>query len=305
VLLSLGLLVLPGSSPEFVALVRALGTWCRPLAADPGDGCPAAWLASSPTCPGVAAIATSGRPYAVWVDDRRALGQAAALSPSPRVLVTADPDVEGTPVLFPRLGLDLRAYLPFAPVIRQRWRARLGLPSTLIVTALDGPPALPDDLLPTAMALASVVVATGPRLAEALAWAAPCATDAASAAALGASDGEVAIGARQGLEALAAKVAADAGRAAALSGSGRRLVERRADRHRPAQQVAEALGLVGGGRHIATRSTGRALDGLHTPATSPLRPRVEALLAARQQPAREAGPAGISLAHTPLRSALQ
>lgn len=278
----LGLVALPGSPPAFVSLVRALAAWCRPQAAAPADGSPVAWLASSPDCPGLADVAATGRPYAVWVDDSDAREQAAGLSPSPRVLVTGDPEVTGASVLFPRDGVDLRAYVPFAPVIRGRWRSRLGLPATLVVTARgDGPASLPDDLLPTAMALASVVVATGPRLAEALAWASPCVTDAVSAGALGAGDDDVVIGATAALERLAVEVAADDGRAAALSGAGRRLVERRADHHRPARRVAEALGLVGRGAHVASRSTGRVLDALGTPAASRLRPRVESLLAAR------------------------
>ena len=283
---SLGVLAVPGSPPAFVALVHALGAWCLPRAALTGDASPVAWLASSPACPGLAGVALNGRPYAVWIDDRRALERAAALSPSPRLVVTADTELAGAAgrsSLFPEHGLDLRDYQPIAPVIRGRWRSRLGLPPTLIVTAFaDSPGVLPADLLPTALALASVVVATGPHLAEALAWAAPCVTDAPSAAALGAGHGDVVVGPPSALEGLAVQVAADDGLAAALSGAGRRLVERRADRHRPARQVAEALGLVGRNGHVATRSTGRVLDSLGTPDTSPLRRRVEALVAARQ-----------------------
>jgi hypothetical protein len=221
----------------------------------------------------------------VWIDDEQARCQAAALEPSPAVLVTADPDVAAhipQAALFPENGLDLRAWLPFAPVIRSRWRFRLGLPSTLIVTAHgDAPSMVPDDLLPTAMTLASVVVAGGHRLIEALASAAPCVTDPRSAAALGAAAGDVAVGAPSDLERLAADVAADDGWAAALSAAGRQFVERRVDQHRPARQVARALGLVDRQGHVTTRSTARVLDALGTPATSPLRPRLDALLAVR------------------------
>ena len=286
VLPSLGVLAVPGSPPAFVALVHALGAWCGARAALADHASPVAWLASSPACPGLARVATTGRPYAVWVDDRQAMERAAALTPSPRIVVTADPvlaAVDGRTSLFPEHGLDLRDYRPIAPVIRGRWRSRLGLPPTLIVTAFAGSPGvLPQDLLPTALALASVVVATGPHLAEALAWAAPCVTDARSAAALGAGRGDVVVGAPSARAGLAVQVAADDGSAAALSGAGRRLVERRADRHRPARQVAEALGLVGGSCHVAARSTARVLDGLGTPEPSPVRRRVEALVAARQ-----------------------
>lgn len=280
----LGILAVPGAPSAFLSLVRAMDEWCRPRAADPATESPAAWLASSPACPGLTTVSAGARPVAVWVDHREALEQAVVLTPGLRVLVTARPEVAaggGQSVLFPEDGLDLRHHLPLAPVVRRRWRSQLGLPSTMIVSAGGESPAmLPYDLLPTAMALASVVVARGPRLAEAMAWAAPCVTDPGSAAALGAVEGEVVVGPSTALDLLAAGVAADDGLAATLSGAGRRFVERRVDRHRPARRVAEALGLLDWGRHAATRAAGRAMDDLHTPAISPLRSRVEALLVA-------------------------
>ena len=229
-----GILAEPGSPPGFVALVRSLSAWCRPQAAGPA---PAAWVASS------LAAAGEHRPVAVWADG---------------VVTTA-----GGPVRFPYPGLDLRAYVPMAPIVRSRWRSRLGLPATLVVDAAD----VPDDLAPTALALASVVIATGARLAEALAWAAPCVTDAASAAALGATDEEVAIGTPP------RDIAGDDGRAAALSAAGRRLAERRLDHHAAARRVAADLGLL-----PSVDPARRVLDELHTPATSPLRRRVDALV---------------------------
>jgi hypothetical protein len=230
----MGILAEPGSAPGFVALVRALSPWCRPQATGPA---PVAWLASSP------AAAGDHRPVAVWTDG-----------------VVATPD---GPVTFPYPGFDLRSYLPMAPVVRRRWRSRLGLPATLVVDAGE----VPDDLAPTALALASVVVATGARLAEALAWGAPCVTDAASAAAIGAGEGEVAIGASPH------DIAGDDGWASALSAGGRRLAERRLDQHAAARRVAGALGLV----HSAGAAH-RVLDEMHAPANSPIRRRVDALV---------------------------
>lgn len=253
---ALGIQAVPGAPPAFVALVRALSAWCRPEGA---SSSPAAWLASSP-----AVAAGVGGPLAVWVDDRAARDHAAALSPA--LTVTADPELDGV-LLFPYPGLDLRAYVPMAPVIRSRWRSRLGLPATLVVTVgAEGSP--PDDLAPTAMALASVVVVSGPRLAEALAWGAPCVTDAASAAAVGATATEVAIGPPS----LAAGIAGDDHRAAAMSAAGRRLAERRLDQHGAARKVATALGLV------ATTPAVRVLDDLRTPAASALRRRLDTLV---------------------------
>jgi hypothetical protein len=233
---AVGLLAEPGSPPGFVALVAALGAWCE-VRAEVDE--PVAWLASSP------AAAGDRQPVAVWAGDCV--------------------DTPAGPVPFPYPGLDLRQYLPLAPVIRRRWRHRLGLPEAMVVDAA----AVPADLLPTALALASVVVATGPGLAEALAWAAPCVTDEAAAGALGAGPDDVAIGP----PALAHEIAADDGRAAALSAAGRRLAERRLDQHAAARRVAAALGL------LTADPARRVLDDLRTPATSPLRRRIDALVA--------------------------
>ena len=232
-----GILAEPGSPPGFVALVAALGAWCRPLAAPTA---PVAWLASSP------AAAGEHRSVAVWVDDHV--------------------ETPSGPVSFPHPGLDLLDYVPLSPVIRSRWRSRLGLPATMVVDAA----AVPDDLVPTALTLASVVIATGARLAEALAWAAPCVTDATSAGALGAGPGDVAVGPVS----LAHDIAGDDFRAAALSAGGRRLAERRLDRHGAARRVAAGLGLL-----ASTHPAHRVLDDLHTPDLSPLRRRIDTLAA--------------------------
>jgi hypothetical protein len=231
-----GILAEPCAPAGFVALVRATGAWCRPTATPVA---PVAWLASSP------AAAGDHHPVAVWVDDHV--------------------DTPDGPVPFPHPGLDLRGYAPMAPVVRGRWRTRLGLPATMVVDAAG----LPDDLAPTALALASVVIATGDRLAEALAWAAPCVTDAASAGALGAAEGDVAVGDRS----LADDIAGDDGRASALSAGGRRLAERRLDQHAAARRIAAALGL------LPANPAHRVLDDLYTPDGSALRRRIDTLVA--------------------------
>ena len=233
-----GILAEPGAPPGFIALVQALGAWCHPQAAPPAPA--VAWLASSP------AAAGAHHPVAVWAGDHV--------------------DTPDGPLDFPHPGLDLRQFAPMAPVIRSRWRSRLGLPATMVIVAAD----VPVDLLPTALALASVVIATGERLAEALAWAAPCVTDVASAAALGAGNGDVTIGSSS----LAQDIAADDGRAAALSVAGRRLAERRLDRHAAGRRVAAALGLL-----TPVHPAHRVLDDLHTPVLSPVRRRIDTLVA--------------------------
>lgn len=259
----LGILASPGSPPGFVALVQALGAWCRPRAAGPA---PVAWAASSPE------MASGHDPVAVWVHDAEAWRRASA--GRPRALVTADPAVAGLgagTILFPFGGLDLGDRIPVSPVVRSRWRARLGLPAAMVIPTAG----LPDDVCPTAMALASVVIATGGQLAEALAWGAPCVTDAGSAEALGVVAGiEAVVGPPSEFDALAAEVAGDDGRCAALSAAGRRLVERRSDTRGPARRVAAALGVLS----VAAPHT-RVLDDLHTPPTSPLRWRIAGLVA--------------------------
>ena len=63
----LGLLVAPDPPPGVGMLACLLDRWCRPLAVDPRHDTPAAWLASSPTAPGVDDAFESGLPTAVWV----------------------------------------------------------------------------------------------------------------------------------------------------------------------------------------------------------------------------------------------
>jgi hypothetical protein len=206
------------------------------------------WFALTPYAFDIDRALKDQRPLAVWVPDPESLAAAAEVLERAHLLITDDPVVMDSalrPTIFiPANGLDVSRYLPMTPFVRSRWRRRLRLPETLTIS-LGRPGAPPPELAATALTLASSVVAQGQGLLEALAWGAPCATDAASAKALGARDGiEVMVGEADGLDELARRISADIRLAAALGRAGRRLVEHHYDTGRAAAEVAEALGLL-------------------------------------------------------------
>jgi hypothetical protein len=272
----LGLLIAPDPPPGVATLARILDRWCVPRAADPRHDSPAAWLASSPHAPGLDDMWESGVPVAVWVsaaEDIAALGRRARGA----VLVTDAPEAtDGHDVMVVGGAVDVQRFAYVSPFVRARWRAARGLAATMVaVIDVDGSD-VDEDVVPTTLALASAVAVTGPRLLEALAWGAPCATDAGSAAMAGAVDGrEVVIADPQRLSDAAASIAADPVLAATLSRSGRRLVERRHDRGRTPLALARRLGLVGS---TAAGRVDEAFDELWTPARARIRDRVDEAL---------------------------
>lgn len=272
----LGLLIAPDPPAGVAMLARLLDRWCAPRAADPRHDSPAAWLASSPRAPGLDDALESGVPVAVWVataDDVAALGHRARGA----VLVTDGADaVAGHDVLVVGGAIDVQRFPYVSPFVRARWRAARGLPATMVaVIHADGSDV--DDTVPTMLALASAVAVSGSQLLEALAWGAPCATDAESAAMAGATNGhEVVIVEPDGLRDAASELAADPVLAATLSRAGRRLVERRHDRGRTPLALARRLGLVGS---TAAGRIDEALDELWTPTRARIRDRVADALA--------------------------
>jgi hypothetical protein len=155
------------------------------------------------------------------------------------------------------------------PFVRARWRQRLGLPDRLVVrVGISDGDGLADDVVPTALALASAVACGQRWLVEAMAWGAPVVTDAVSAAAVGATaDVEVAVADPGQLSEAATALAGDDPRAAALGRAARRLVERRHDTSRPPVEVAERLGLLPPTDGLASR-VGARLSELWTPSTA-------------------------------------
>lgn len=285
----LGLLVAPGVPEPLRHVLGHVRPWCVPRVVDPRHESAPAWLATAWRAPFLDRALASGRPVAVWaagpadVDAITALaGHAAARRaagsavPEP-IVVTDDPDLAELHGVMHVTGdvLDVAAFPPVTPFVRSRWRRAAGLPQTFVVVVDDaggdGPSSVPYDLVPTALALASAAVVCGPRLAEAMAWATPCVTDAASAAALGAVDGsEVAIGGdRAGRREAAHLLAADVRRAASLGRGGRRLVERR-DTAGAARRLARRLGLAVEPVTAAERISA-LLDEWYTPAQATIR----------------------------------
>lgn len=259
------------AAPGLVQVAIALGRHARLRAGDAGDT-PVAIVATSARAAGNAPL-----PAAAWYepgDDVEGFDG----------LLLHDPGVEP-----PASGLtvsgtmDLRARRPLSPFLRSRWRRREGLPENLVVVAgppgcfVEGGSAVPPAGVPSALALAAAVVATGSQLVEALAWGAPVVTSAADARDLGATPGvhvEVADQA-EAVEAAGA-LARDWPRAAALGRAGRRLIEVTLDRDRWLAPLLSHLGL-GTGRGEAH---GRLEDRLAELRTLPSAPVVDRAAAA-------------------------
>ncbi|MCB0978807.1 MAG: hypothetical protein KDB02_15240 [Acidimicrobiales bacterium] len=116
-----------------------------------------------------------------WVDDAdqvAAVDQAGAqlvLAATPRIASTSVPPA--TPD-----SIDVTAWPALLPLVRRRWRERLGLPAKLVV-AVDAPEV--DRFVTTSLAVASAAVVTGPALPLALALGTPVVTSPEDAARLG------------------------------------------------------------------------------------------------------------------------
>jgi hypothetical protein len=280
----LGLLVGPEPPAGVGVLLRVLDRWCVPRAVDVRVEAPAAWLATSPRAPGLRDALDRGRPAGVWVADTDEAGMVSSL-PSHEwtgavVMVTDDPSVAAHhDVVVVGGDMDVPRYPYLSPFVRRRWRAAARLPAAFVASVGDdGDDAFDEAAVPTVLALASAVAVSGPLLLDALAWGAPCATDAESAAMAGARDGQEVVIAEPGeLLRAATALTDDDLRAAEMSRAGRLLVERRHDRSRTPLALARRLGLVG---MRPTRALDEALDELWTPPRARIRDRVEDAMAA-------------------------
>lgn len=241
----LGLVVASDPPAALIGLLVEMHSWCEVRAAEPGIKA-AAWLASSARAPGIEAAARSKLPWALWIDDADGLQRADLFRPT--LIVTAAPAIAesaGATLIPSEREAPADRITAIPPFVRERLRRRSHLPVRLVADVASG--AVPDELIPAALAVCSACVVTGALLSDALAWGAPTVTDAASASAAGAHhDREVLIGAAGGerME-LAEALGRDPIRAARLSHAGRRLAETRSVR-RVAAQVAERLDLVRG-----------------------------------------------------------
>ena len=281
----LGLALERRPSEALVPLLVALFRWCVPATLDPATDRPAALLA----VPAALGRAPQGLPTALWVgageaDAAAAAGAAAIVSDEPAVVAAAGP--RGVLATGER---HARGRRPVSPFVRERLRRFRGLPPVAVLEqAEDGwrwpglPEPLGPDLAETALACASAVVVTEPAaLLAALAWAAPCVTDAAAAAEAGAVDGEHLLVGADAAErrARGAALAADAALASQLSWAGRRLVERRHDTDCAALRLAELLALRPSLPERALAPARLQLDLLGTPADARIRERFAAAIA--------------------------
>lgn len=222
-------------------------------------------------------------PVAVWVGDAAGLRTAQGLGATLTLSGSAEA-VKAGAVFVSRVGIDLDRWPPIAPLVRQRWRERLGLPRELVVAVEAGHD--PDDLA-TDLALASVAVVAGPSTALALALATPVVTSAETAERLSLRPGldvEVADD-PEAATVLARRIATSDHRAAALSRRGRRVAERQLDLGPAARAVITALGLdVGASNRSEPHGTASwvpdlisdRLAELAVPVASPLRSRAGA-----------------------------
>ncbi|MDH3682319.1 MAG: hypothetical protein OEV40_20485 [Acidimicrobiia bacterium] len=257
-----GLMVDSAPPTRFSPFLGALARWCRPrVLPDARDA--VAWIATSPRV-----ADPRRRPAAVWVSSLHDWDANKPAVESAHVLLTDDREVlarAGDRGVWVGDGVDVRGTVPLTPFVRSRWRARTGLPGDLVIHV--GPPptrvggggagtgdagiqsaeaheAIADELVPTGLAVAAAVVATGPTLAAALAWGAPTVTDAASAAAIGAIDGEhVLVASPDEMHDVATRLANDHARGGMLGRQGRRLVEQTHDVVDAAALTAQRLGL--------------------------------------------------------------
>jgi hypothetical protein len=247
-LLGLALERRPPSS--LVPLLTAMHRWCVAAVLDPAAGEPAAIL----TTVAAAGSVPSGLPLALWTRSTQEAGsavgeRASAIVSDEQAIV----DAAGDRGVLAASGDHARGRSPLSPFVRERLRRARGLPAVAVLEETDNgcrwpgrADPLPDDLVATAMACASAVVAREPaRLLEALAWGAPCVCDPASAQEVGAVPQAHVLAAPSAPERLelAARLSADRELASRLSWAGRRLVERRHDAGWAAMRLAELLAL--------------------------------------------------------------
>jgi hypothetical protein len=281
---ALGLLTTPEPSPpRLTSLLRRLTHWCVPRYVRADEEVEvAAWFATSPRAMGLERVLASGAPVAVWV----AHDETAERVPDAAHVVPVGDDAAtlerfGSRGLLWPDGIDAERRQPVTPFVRARWRRRWGLPEQMVWVPAEITPTPTEAVNRTAFAMASAVGVQGRAAVEALAWAAPVVTDAATADSIGATDGqEVLVAAAAQFGPAAAKLAGDQRLAASLGRAGRRLVERRHDIARPAGVLATRLGLRTE-RLDPARRVSACLDELWTPARDHIRLRAEGHALAR------------------------
>lgn len=273
---TLALLAAPGTSSRAVPLLGLLGrhadviSWQRR-----GDRAPDAVIAT--TVEVLPSLAGAAARTAVWVKHHEEID--AAVQAGVDLLLTARAElVARGAVLVPPVGLEVDRWPAVAPLVRARWRERLGLPAQHVVRIEPG---VDPEEGEEALRIASAAVVSGPATLLALALGTPVVTSADTARRLGVRPGrdvEVASGPEEAWEAAVA-IAADPARAASLSRRARRCAEHHLDLGRPALVVAERLGLRPGAERTPDAVIDLRLRELATPVASPSWARVGDALA--------------------------
>jgi len=270
--------ILAATSPvpdDVVELVAALRAWCRPHVSDPGLGPPRARLALLPRAAGLLdAVSDRSTPLGLVTTAYERVEP--ALAARLDVVVVRGrrrpAGIDADRVVHLATGtVDTSRHPPVAPALRREWRALLGLPDDLVVTA-DHPAdhRMGDAHLPSLLAVAAAAVVRGPSLSTALALGTPVVTDPVEARRIGAIDGEhVVVAAPTDAHRVAEALGRDLPRAAALGRRARRLAETRLDLRSTARAVAQRLGLISSnqGPYAGFEA---ALRSLHTPLGDPV-----------------------------------
>lgn len=223
--------------PRLEQLVVALRRWVV-VRSGWSIGSADAWLVAA-SC-GESALPPEGSATAVWVDTPPPVPQ---LWERAGVLVgTTDTMLPQHGLVVPAAGRDVGRHVWMPPLVRCRWRLRLGLDPHLLVRL---PAVVSPSLIRGELRWAAAVVAHGDAVVDALIAGAPAVTDAQTAARLGLPADVVEV-ARPGEEAedRARGVAHDLALASRLSWRGRHHAEAHHDVSTIAAELARRLDLL-------------------------------------------------------------
>ena len=253
---TLGIATTASADPLLARFLGVIARWTAVRQAYPSDVVDW-WLVTDGVSPDAI---TSDIPVMVWTN---AAGPEPA-SRWPRAIVVGPHGGHGSrEVVVPDPNVDATAIPYVPPLLRLRWRRRYALPSNLVLRVDDAASDVSTHLRATALAVASVVIATGDAALSAMAWGAPTVTDDSTAERLGLGDA-VETGPAGQLAEAAARVLDSPTRMAELAWLGRRVVEERFDIAGAAYSALRLAGL-----HTAEDGTRAVVSDLNELWTSP------------------------------------
>lgn len=245
---TIGLAIALPDDPLLARLLIAVARSCAVRQADATEPVDA-WIVTDNSDP---TSITPDAPLLVWTR----LPRAAAVRNWPRAAVVLGPRVPTgaaggyRSISLPEAAVDTFVIPYVAPMIRQRWRSRYGLPRDMVVELPSGSNRdLPEHLRATALAVTAVAVATGDDVLSALAWGAPTVTDEGTARRLHLGPAVKAVEADHLAEA-AYELTQSEPQMAELAWTGRRLVERTFDLGGAAHRAMHAADLLHEGSHV-------------------------------------------------------